>query len=250
MFSDGDQDLHMDLWEIYQKTAGRLGNSNIIEWSNFNSCINHFGEPITFCNSETTSSVVDLARTFVEYDILNLLKDKFLRTSRNFQETWSSIEIILEAPTFEYEYAEDTIAVTQVTRWNLDAWWYHALCVTCLKGLSGSKDPAKQLSFLREMDNPTQRKLRSTVFSSEAYVAYCQLLHISFYYQFPPSEKPHEALQGFWTPTPKSCFRSPPWRKYSFWAKVLMSSFCNSQVSNFLHFPFPSKKLILTLFFF
>ncbi len=101
--------------------------------------------------------------------------------------------------------------------------------------------PDTRLSCIHGMDNSTQRKLRSTVFGSEACVAYCKLLEMSLFSGFAmwKNLKIPPPFQG--EQTWRSSSQSRVSSKFLFWVEVMASSFCNSQVFNLLVFLFPRK---------
>lgn len=198
--------LYAELWDFYQVIAER--NPSIIEWSNFNSCIVHFGQPVTY---NYMASVGGPARTLTQ----------------NIHKTRSSVEKLLMPPSIEYEVTDGTMMITRISNWKLDDWSCYSLCFSFLQEISGSEDPYTQLSFIRGMADSIRSELKLTVFGNEAFVAYCQLLHMSFFPGFNSSKKLHAALPDRWTQ--RSSFRSGTWQRFSFWAKLLMCLLCNSK---------------------
>ncbi len=141
--------------------------------------------------------------------------------------------MVLPAPSIEYDIVGDTIMITQVSNWVLDTYLGYTFCAAFVWELSRSEDPQVQLSSIRAMNVLTGGNLKSTIFGSEACIAYCQLAHMKYFMQslasFELEELFHEALVDG---GPRSSrFQSRVWSKISFWLDILMSSFFKAQVS-------------------
>ncbi len=120
------------------------------------------------------------------------------------------------APLIEYDTIDGLIAITKVSNWILDTRRCRRLCSAFLTELSGSEDPQVQLSFIRDgIDKSSRRKLKSTVFSNVAYIAYCQMVFIIY------EENSAIGRLGFhYLDCPKLLF----------WTETLFSSFLSAQV--------------------
>ncbi len=132
----------------------------------------------------------------------------------------SVVETFFVAPSIEYNTIDGLIAITKVSDWILDTRQCRRLCSAFLTELSGSEDPLVQLSFIRDgIDASSRGKLKSTVFSSEAYIAYSQMVTIIY------EENNVVGHLGFqYLDCPKLLF----------WTEVLFSFLLSAQVLSFI----------------
>jgi len=202
--------------EISFHYLGVVGQSpNLAEWASLNDYISNIDtsalindidvqDSIKRPNGKLRRQVLELSRTFIEYP----------------QQMQSVAETFFMAPLIEYNTVDGLIAITKVSDWILDTRRCHRLCSAFLTELSGSEDPQVQLSFIRDgIDKSSRRKLKSTVFSSEAYIAYCRMASIIY-------EDSEVNVLGHLG------FQSLDCRELLFWTEVLFSSFVSAESIN------------------
>ncbi|KLO18486.1 hypothetical protein SCHPADRAFT_936160 [Schizopora paradoxa] len=208
------QHLCSELWQFYMDIAGETSKG--IEWPTFDSCICGFDQLIFYdpeghVDQTGRRRLPSLARIFI----------------RNLQDT-QIFENLLRAPSIEYVVEDETIAITEVSNWNLDARWCRSLCAAFLQELSGTEDAQVQLAFVRGgMDAGTRRRLKLTVLISEACIIYCQLTHIYRSLNAIELEELHTALLDDDSPTSRSQYSTSS--KLTFWTDKLMSTFADAK---------------------